>query len=84
MHDPTAVQQDAHKGFTMHRQTTMLWMKDILEHLGNCFDQWQSADPASEHFLAQSMERDLNEFRRLCEALRHDRSRTQARSTVPA
>lgn len=57
----------------MTRQAKFLWMKDILEHLGHCYDQWQEADPSTEHYLAESIRRDLDEFRRLCDSL-HTRS----------
>jgi hypothetical protein len=58
----------------MDRKTKLLWMKDILEHLGDCFEEWQLADPQSERFLAEAIERDLDEFRRLCSSLRRDAS----------
>jgi hypothetical protein len=56
----------------MDRKTKLLWMKDILEHLGECCDEWQLADPQSERFLAEAIERDLEEFRRLCSSLRRE------------
>lgn len=52
------------------RQAKYLWMKDLLEHLGSCYDNMQSADPHTEQFMAQSIKRDLEEFRRLCSELR--------------
>lgn len=58
----------------MTRQAKFLWMKDILEHLGHCYEQWQEAAPESEEYLAETMRRDLEEFRRLCESLRSERS----------
>jgi hypothetical protein len=54
-------------------------MKDILEHMQTCFDEWQTADNRSAGFLADSLDRDLTEFRRMCHSLRgesascHDR-----------
>ena len=56
----------------MDRQTKFLWMKDLLEHLSSCQEQWQAADDATEWFLADAMRRDLDEMRRLCESLRTD------------
>ena len=56
----------------MDRKTKILCMKDILEHLGDCFDEWQQADSQDERYLADSIERDLNEFRRLCHSMRRD------------
>jgi hypothetical protein len=55
---------------TMDRRTKLCWMKDILEHLAGCCDQWDSADDHSERYLAESMRRDLEEFRRLWESMR--------------
>lgn len=55
----------------MDRQSKFLWMKDILEHLGQCYEQWQGAEGRVERYLAESMLRDLDECRRLCETLRH-------------
>lgn len=54
----------------MDRHAKFLWMKDILEHLGQCYEQWQSAEGHVEHYLAESMKRDLDQCRRLCESLR--------------
>jgi hypothetical protein len=54
----------------MDRHAKFLWMKDLLEHLGRCHEQWQLSDAPNEHYLAESMRRDLDEFRRLCESLR--------------
>lgn len=54
----------------MERRVKLQLMRDVLEHLGDCFDQWQSTDSSSEHYLAAAIDRDLNEFRRLCESLR--------------
>ena len=62
----------------MDRRAKFLWMKEILEHLGHCYEQWQTADEMSEHFLAESVKRDLNEFRQLCDSLRCDSPRGEA------
>jgi hypothetical protein len=53
------------------RQTTLLWMKDLLEHLHTCHEQlqWAHGGPA-ESFLTDAMLVDLTECRRLCEQLR--------------
>lgn len=54
-----------------NRQTTLLWMKDVIDHLTNCHDQLQwAADGPSEAFLTEAMIADLSECRRLCEQLR--------------
>jgi hypothetical protein len=54
---------------TMDRQARFLWMKDLLEHISDCHEQWQAADPAAERFLADAVRRDLDELRRVCESL---------------
>ena len=53
----------------MERNSTYLWMKDLLDHLGNCYDNWENADPRRRTFLADSIRRDLEEFRKLCGTL---------------
>ena len=53
----------------MDRHSTLLGMKDVLEHLGDCYEQWQYTDPQNEAYLIESMKRDWNYFRRLCESL---------------
>lgn len=58
----------------MDRQAKFLWMKDLLDHIGQCHDQWQFADPCAERYLADSIRRDLEEFRRLCDSLRNEKS----------
>lgn len=53
----------------MTERQRLHWMRDILDHLRHCHDQLPVADEASQRFLAQSMKRDLDEFRRLCDSL---------------
>lgn len=53
------------------RESTLLWMKDLIEHMARCHDQLQwAADGRTESFLAETMIGDLTECRRLCEELR--------------
>lgn len=61
----------------MERQTQLNWMRDILEHLRTCYDQWQVADERGERYLADAMKRDCDEFRRLCDTLPSRRDRRQ-------
>ena len=56
----------------MDRYAKTVWMKDLLDHLDRCQDEWQSAEGPTEQFLAESMKRDLSQFRRLCQSLRHE------------
>lgn len=54
-----------------NRRNTLLWMKDLIEHLNQCHEQLQwAADGPSESFLTESMMVDLVECKRLCEELR--------------
>ena len=53
----------------MDRNSTYLWMKDLLEHIGNCYDYLDVADGRSQGFLADAIRRDLQEFRQLCSSL---------------
>ena len=54
----------------MTRQDKFLWMKDLLEHMERCHEQWETADERMECFLAESLRRDIDEFRRICDSLR--------------
>lgn len=54
-----------------NRQSTLLWMKDLIDHLGRCQEQLQwASDATTAGFLAESMMVDLSECRRLCEQLK--------------
>ena len=53
----------------MDRELKFLWMRELLEHLGQCYDQWERADqPHTRRFLTGAVQRDLAEFHRLCAA----------------
>ncbi len=53
-----------------NRQRTLLWMKDLLDHMARCHEQLQWAgDGPTESFLTESLLVDLSECRRLCEEL---------------
>lgn len=53
-----------------NRQHTLLWMKDLLDHMNRCHEQLQwAADGPTESFLTEAMMVDLSECRRLCEEL---------------
>jgi hypothetical protein len=52
------------------RRTTLLWMKDLIDHMNRCHDQLQWAgDGQTESYLTESLLVDLTECRRLCEQL---------------
>ena len=55
------------------RRRTLLWMKDLIEHMNCCHEQllW-AADGPSESYLTESMMVDLNQCQRLCELLRSE------------
>ena len=59
-----------------HRRQTLLWMKDLLDHMAQCHAQLEWADASTQPFLAESLIGDLTECRRLCEQL-VDRPRTR-------
>ncbi len=66
-----------------NRRNTLLWMKDLIEHMTQCHEQLQWAgDGGSESFLAESLMVDLVECQRLCEELRRDPGRS--RQLVPS
>jgi hypothetical protein len=54
-----------------NRRHTLLWMKDLIEHLSRCHDQLEWAkDGATQEFLADAMLGDLSECQKLCEQIR--------------
>jgi hypothetical protein len=62
-----------------NRRQTMLWMKDLLEHMTQCHDQLQWAnDGPAQVFLADALLGDLVECQRLCEELRTLRTQSKA------
>lgn len=56
-----------------NRRHTLLWMKDLLDHMARCHDQlqWAGDDP-TRAFLAESLMDDLAECQKLCEELREE------------
>ncbi len=67
-----------------NRRHTLLWMKDLLEHMSRCHDQLEYAgDGAAQLFLAEAMLGDLVQCQQLCEQLRTAPALSQG-SAVPA
>ena len=61
------------------RETNLLWLKDMLEHLTACQQQLQwTEDPETVAVVTETMIRDLECCRRLCEGLRRRAGRRQA------
>lgn len=53
-----------------NRHETLLWMKDLIDHMNRCHEQLQWAgDSPTISFLTESLMVDLTECRRLCEQL---------------
>lgn len=66
-----------------NRQNTLLWMKDLIEHMTQCHEQLQwAADGRTETFLTETMIGDLAECRRLCEELRKKRGNARVLNPV--
>jgi hypothetical protein len=66
-----------------NRQNTLLWMKDLIDHMSECHERLQwAADGRTETFLAETLIGDLAECRRLCEELRTDRPAARALNPV--
>lgn len=62
------------------RQTNLLWLKDLLEHLTTCQQQLEwTEDSDTVCVLAESMLADLERCKRLCETIRR---RADARTVV--
>ncbi|MHB1558141.1 MAG: hypothetical protein ACYC61_11815 [Isosphaeraceae bacterium] len=54
-----------------NRRHTLLWMKDLIDHLSRCHDQLQwTSDEPTQSFLADAMLGDLDQCQKLCEQLR--------------
>jgi hypothetical protein len=54
-----------------NRSNTLLWMKDLIDHMSQCHDQLEwASDGSTRLFLANSILGDLNECQKLCEQLR--------------
>ncbi len=54
-----------------NRRHTLLWMKDLIDHMSVCHDQLQwTNDEPTESFLAEAMLGDVDQFQKLCEQLR--------------
>ena len=54
-----------------NKNKTLLWMKDLLDHMHQCHEQLQWAgDNATEAFLANSLMVDLTECQKLCDQLK--------------
>lgn len=52
------------------RQADVLWLRDMIDHLRSCQKQLEwSQDPTAVHYLAETMLRDLDCCRRLCQNL---------------
>ncbi len=53
------------------RDSNLLWLSDMLDHLKDCQQQLQwTEDPESIGLLTETMIRELDRCRRLCETLR--------------
>ena len=53
------------------RESHLLWLKDLLDHLRDCHEQLQWADdPETARLLLESMTSDLDRGKRICEALK--------------
>jgi hypothetical protein len=60
------------------RDANLLWLKDMLDHLAACRKQLEWAEnPEAVQVITETMLRDLERCRRLCEVL-------QRRSAQPA
>ena len=63
------------------RESNLLWLKDMIEHLSACHQQLQwTEDPDTIQMLAETMLRDLESCRRICESVRRTRPSQAASS----
>lgn len=64
-----------------NRQNTLLWMKDLIDHMARCHEQLQwASDGRTETFLTETLLGDMAECRRLCEELRSGQGNVRALS----
>ena len=49
-------------------------MRDLLEHMDDCCQDWQSSDERFQSIFANAIRRDLTEFRRICNVLFDERN----------
>jgi hypothetical protein len=55
------------------RESNLLWLRDLLQHLTSCQERLEWAEgPETVRVVTETMLRDLDRCRRLCETL-HDR-----------
>jgi hypothetical protein len=55
----------------MDRRNAFMWMKDLVDHLRTCADQWQTTSSRNgDGVWAEAVRRDLDELRQLCDKLR--------------
>jgi hypothetical protein len=60
------------------RESNLLWLKDVIEHLSACRQQLEWAeDSETVRVLTETMMRDLECCRRLCEGLRRRQRQQQ-------
>ena len=64
-----------------NRRHTLLWMKDLLDHMAQCHDQlqWAGENDPTQEYLADSLLGDLVECQRLCQELKGSQGRRPAR-----
>jgi hypothetical protein len=67
-----------------NRRHTLLWMKDLLDHMNQCHEQLQwASDGRTEAYLAETLLVDLTECQKLCQQLKpHSREATIATASV--
>jgi hypothetical protein len=62
-----------------NRRHTLLWMKDLLDHMNQCHEQLQwAADGPTEAYLAETLMVDLSECQKLCEQLKPSHRKAQS------
>lgn len=53
------------------RESKLLWLRDMLDHLRSCQQQLEwTSDPEAVQVITETMLRELDCCRRVCEALR--------------
>jgi hypothetical protein len=66
------------------RERKLLRMRDLLEHMADCHDQWAWSNEADPGVLADLMLRDLEQIKRICVSLSTSSSDPVSRGLLAA
>lgn len=63
----------------MGHEAKLTLLSDLVDRMSDCCEDWRTADGlAQEQLFAETLRRDMAEFRRVCESLRSDGCRSRS------